>query len=155
MWLEFLQRIGHFDDPYLEELEPPDRLRICGAFLHARRRGDLGGARSAQQVSLSTAKTTLHHVAATFVSNHKENPIADSRGKPHEHIRRQIAAYKQKDPPVKHQKALPPIVFCFAINRAHRRVPRGLCRTFALPSKRVTSLQGAGVNVMTAYQVEP
>ena len=140
MWLEFLRRIQHFNDPYLEELEPPDRLRICGAFLHARRRGDLGGERSAQQVSASTAKTTLDHVAATFVSNHKDDPIADSRGKPHEHIRRQIIAYRRSDPPVKHQKALPPVVFRLAIDRA--RLPRAHARTQLLSGALFFALRG-------------
>ena len=125
-WLDFLRRIGHHHDPFLDTLLPPDRLRICGVFLHARRRGDLGGARSARQVIASTAKTTLDHVAATFVSSARQDPTLDTRGHRHEHLRRQVSAYRRVDPPVKHQKAIPPVVFRYVINNAHH--PRAQAR---------------------------
>ena len=125
-YLEFLTRIGHKDDPYLEKLDPPHRLRICGAFLHARRRGDLGSYRSAKQVIASTANETINHVAATFVSNHRPNPTADISGQVHIYIRRQIKGYRRLDPPVKYQKALPPIVFRKIINQSH--YPRAQAR---------------------------
>ena len=139
LWLEFLHRIEHYHDPYLDALEPPDRLRVCGAFLHARRRGDLGGIRSAKQVIASTAKTTLNHVAATFVSSAREDPALDSRGRRHEHLRRQVSAYQRTDPPVKHQKAIPPVVFRYVINNASH--PRAKARGQLLAGALLFALQ--------------
>ena len=127
LWLDFLHRIHFHNDPYLEELSPPDKLRVCSAFLHARRRGDLGGTRSARQVAASTAKSTLDHVASTFVANSRPDPTADTRGDRHEYLRRQISGYRRHDPPVKHQKALPPIVFRHVIHYATH--PRAKARS--------------------------
>ena len=118
-YLEFLTRIRHDDDPYLEKLDPLHRLCIFGAFLHAQQGGDLGSSRFAKQVIVGTAKETINPVAAAFVSNHRPDFIADSRRHTHIHIKRQIKGYRQLDPPMKHQKALPPIVFRQIINQSY------------------------------------
>lgn len=111
LYLEFLAWIKHNGDPYLEELDPPHHRCIFGAFLHAQQQGDLGSSRFAKQVIASTAKETIDHVAATFVSTHRKDPIANTYRQVHEHIRRQISGYRRFNSPVKHHKDLPPIVF--------------------------------------------
>jgi len=61
-------------------------------------------------------------VAATFVEHNRPSPILDSRGKVHQHIRRQTAGYKRSDPPKRHEKAMPPIVFRYRLRMAlHKR----------------------------------
>mmetsp|Transcript_15139 Transcript_15139/g.35008 ORF Transcript_15139/g.35008 Transcript_15139/m.35008 type:complete len:173 (+) Transcript_15139:605-1123(+) len=71
--------------------------------MHAKRRGDLGKRPSSVEVQSGTARAALDHVAATFVEHNRPNPILDSRGKVHQHIRRQTAGYKRSDPPKKHE----------------------------------------------------
>ena len=88
----------------------------------AKRRGDLGKSSSPNEVQSGTARTALDYVAATFVEHGRPSPILDSRGKLHMHIRRQTAGYKRFDPPKKHEKAMPPIVFRYRLRMAlHRR----------------------------------
>ena len=113
-WLDFLQRIDFPNDPYLEGIIPNERLRLCGAFMHAVRRGDFGKA----SVSGGTARTAVEHVAAKFTSSGRDSPILDTRGKVHTHIDRQTKGYKKDDPSTKHQKALPPVVFKHRLHMA-------------------------------------
>lgn len=118
LWLEFLGRVEHRGSPFLDELGPTAQLRLCGAFMHARRRGDLGPATRARQVTAGSARETLDNVATAFVENNRASPILDSRGKVHQHIRRQTSGYKRDDPPKQHQKAMPPIVFRYRLRMA-------------------------------------
>mmetsp|Transcript_35270 Transcript_35270/g.79130 ORF Transcript_35270/g.79130 Transcript_35270/m.79130 type:complete len:352 (+) Transcript_35270:1924-2979(+) len=126
IWLEFLERTGHADDPLLEDLDQVGRLRMCGAFMHAKRRGDLGSRRSAQQVLAGTARSALDNVAATFVAHHHPSPIADGLGNVHRDIRRQTSGYKRVDPPREHERALQPVVFRNRLRKA--RHPRAKAR---------------------------
>ena len=42
IWLGLLIKIEKYCGPYLEDLDEAGRLRICGAFMYAVRRGDFG-----------------------------------------------------------------------------------------------------------------
>ena len=110
-WLGFLTRIKHHHDPYLETRDEAGRICLCGAFMHAVRRGDFGRGKNVKQVQGNTAITTLDNVAAAFVESGRRSPIIDTRGKTHTHIDRQTRGYKKDDPTTKHEKALPPRVF--------------------------------------------
>ena len=122
LWLEFLGRVEHYGSPFLDGLDEAARLRLCGAFMHAKRRGDLGKRASTRQIQSGTARAALDSVAATFVEHYRDSPILDSRGKIHLHIRRQTAGYKRFDPPKKHEKAMPPVVFRYRLRMAlHKR----------------------------------
>ena len=63
-------------------------------------------------------------MAAAFVANGRPSPILDTKGKLHQHIRRQAAGYKRTDPPGKHEKAMPPIVFRYRMRMAHHKRAR-------------------------------
>ena len=125
-WLDFLQRIDFPDDPYLDGIIPTERLRLCGAFIHAVRRGDFGKA----SVAGGTARTAVEHVAAKFTSSGRDSPILDTRGKIHIHIDRQTKSYKKDDPSTNHQKALPPIVFKHRLRMASH--PREQARAWLI-----------------------
>ena len=124
--MDFLGRVGYkySSDPYLEKLADPERLRICGAFMHAFRRGDFGRC----QVAGGTARTAINNVAAKFVASGRISPITDSRGKTHVHIDRQTKGYKKEDPATKHEKALPPVVFQHRLDAAS--LPRAQARAW-------------------------
>lgn len=126
IWLEFLHRIQHSSDPYLEALLPAGQLRICGAFMHAVRRGDFGKT----SVQGGTARSALDHVAAKFVESGRRSPVINSKGNLHVHIDRQTKGYKKQDPSTKHEKALPPIVFKHRLRTAI--LPRELARAWLL-----------------------
>ena len=88
-------------------------------------------------------------MAATFVANSRQSPILDSRGKLHQHIRRQTAGYKRDDPPRSHQKAMPPIVFRYRLRMARHARARARAHLlggavfFAMRSCEYTSVGGS------------
>lgn len=114
-WLVWLEYIGA-DDPYLQQLSCPQRIRTMCAFMHALRRGDFspGGA----QIKGKTAKTTVDHVAATIVASDGQDPRFDSSNNESLILKRQVQGYKKSDPKTKHQKAIPPEVYRFILRRA-------------------------------------
>jgi hypothetical protein len=124
IWMEFLHRIDYAFDSYLEDLTPSERLRFCGAFMHAVRRGDFGK----KGVMGGTARSAVDNVAAHFVESGRISPIINSKGKVHVHIDRQTKGYKKEDPATKHQKALPPVVFNEILDAAF--LPRELARAW-------------------------
>ena len=103
IWMDFLHRIDFSSDPYLEGLTPTERLRFCGAFMHAVRRGDFGNMR----VQGGTARSAIDNMAAAFVESGRFSPIINYKGKAHVHIDRQTRGYKKDDPSTNHGKALP------------------------------------------------
>ena len=121
-WLGFLQRIGLGHDTYLETLDGSGQIRICGAFMHAKRRGDFGR----MPVKGDTARKALDHVAAAFVESNRPSPITDTRGKTHISIERQTRGYKREDPTTVHEKALPAIIFRHLLE--HALTPRQKAR---------------------------
>ena len=60
-------------------------------------------------------------MASTFVSSGRPDPTKNTVGKTDMRLTRQTSAYKAKDPPVRHQKALPPAVFRHLISSAKTR----------------------------------
>ena len=107
-WLVWLECI-RADDPYLQQLSCPQRIRTMCAFMHALRRGDFspGGA----QIKGKTAKATVNHVAATIVASDGQDPRFDSSNNESLILKRQVQGYKKSDPKTKHQKAIPPEVY--------------------------------------------
>ena len=104
LWMGFLNRIHHpRNDTYLEKHDELERLRICGAFMHAVRRGDFGR----KGVKGDTARTAMDNVAAAFVESGRRSPIVDVRGRTHAHIERQTKGDQQDGPATKHEEALP------------------------------------------------
>lgn len=114
-WLVWLEHIGA-DDPYLQSLTQPQRIRILCAFLYALRRGDFNP--TGDSIKGETAEKTINHVAATIVSSGGEDPRLDKSGNKSLLLSRQLQSYKKVDPKTKHQKAIPPEVYRFILRRA-------------------------------------
>ena len=87
IYVGFLSRIEHTNDAYLETISSFGRLRICGAFMHAVRRGDFWKTLKSKPNKGGTARTALDHVAAAFVASGRVSPILDTRGRVHTHIK--------------------------------------------------------------------
>ena len=96
--------------------------------MHAVRRGDFGKV----TVKGDTARKALDHVAASFVESGRISPIVDTRGRTHNHIERQSKGYKKDDPSVKHEKALPPIVFRHLLRITRNGHPRSQARAILI-----------------------
>ena len=107
IWMEFLHRIDYSFDPYLEVLSATDRLRFCGAFMHAVWRGDFGR----KGFMGGTARTAVDNVAAYFGESNRVSPIINFNGKVHVHIDCQTKGFKKEDPSTKHQNSLLMVVF--------------------------------------------
>ena len=104
IWLEFKQR-AEISDPYLDSFTPINRARIICTFMDAVRNGDFSRMDS---VKGTTAGTALDNVATTITSSGRDDPRLNKALKSHMMLQRQKRSYAKADPPVKHQKALPP-----------------------------------------------
>ena len=125
-WLDFCER-SYISDPYLEEFSSINRARILCAFMDACRNGTFS---KMDSVKGETAGQAMDHVATTIANSGREDPRLNVSGKTHIMIQRQRRSYKKVDPPVKHQKALPPEVYRQLIRTATR--PREKARAILL-----------------------
>eukprot|EP00956_Cyclotella_meneghiniana_P034348 scaffold103894_cov40-Cyclotella_meneghiniana.AAC.3 len=111
-WKRFCQytkSIGIHDDTYLDNFDRYQRIRIMCAFAQAMREGRFSGP-SYETLVESTIRNAVSYVAATFRDNDRRNPTLDEDGELARLLSRQFRAYRNKDPPVKQQKAIPTIV---------------------------------------------
>eukprot|EP00956_Cyclotella_meneghiniana_P025476 scaffold53298_cov92-Cyclotella_meneghiniana.AAC.1 len=111
-WKRFCQytkSIGIHDDTYLDNFDRYQRIRIMCAFAQAMREGRFSGPAYETLVE-STIRNAVSYVAATFRDNDRRNPTLDEDGELARLLSRQYRAYRNKDPPVKQQKAIPTIV---------------------------------------------
>jgi hypothetical protein len=108
IWLDF-QRHIKLSDPYLDDQDKTTKLDIICAFMQAVRLGTFNP--KSVRVSGATSRKAVSHVAATIVASGRVDPTKNSTGKTDIRIIRQAKTYREEDPPVKHQKALPPAVF--------------------------------------------
>ena len=109
-WLIFLARIGIPSDPYLDDFDPPSRLRLLGAFAESVRVGDYADKRPSQPYVAATAKKYVDQVGKTFLGSHRPDPRLDPSGNTSALLQRQFRGYKNSDKPSTGQKALPPSV---------------------------------------------
>lgn len=65
----------------MDDQVPSDKLRLCGAFMHAVQWGKLLA--SGWLVHGDTTKMSLENVAEAIVASGQESPITDSKGKKH------------------------------------------------------------------------
>ena len=106
-WMGFLHSINNNTDPYMEKIEAQAKIRVCGYFMHAVRRGDFGG----KYFQGNTARKTLDHVAAIFVESRRPSPVTDTIWNTHNQIDRHTKGCKHLYPSTQHKKAIPPIFF--------------------------------------------
>lgn len=126
-WLDFQERCG-ISNPYLDELKLPEKVQLLGAFMHASRVGTFNP--RSERISGTTARKAISHISATIVSSGRPDPSKNTSGKTDLKILRQAKAYKDKDPPTKHQKALPPVVYEYNLQNA--KTPKELARATLL-----------------------
>jgi hypothetical protein len=77
-----------------------------GAFAMALREGRFSRTNHAPLVE-GTIRNSISFVASTFRENDRVNPTLDHDGKLGRILSRQYRAFRNKDPPLKQQKALP------------------------------------------------
>ena len=105
-WCEYAKMCGFEDDIFLDHCQKHQRIRILGAFAQAMREARFSGP-SYETLAETTVRNAISYVAATFRDNDRGNPTLDEDGELARLLSRQFRAYRNKDPPVKQQKALP------------------------------------------------
>jgi len=91
--------------------------------MHSLRRGDY--ARGApRQVQGATSREALDHVCEAIKATDRPDLRLDQSGKTALVILRQTRGYKKHEPPTKHQKALPPRVYCHILRTARTQLAR-------------------------------
>ena len=108
-WQNFLDRSG-IQDKFLEHFNPEARIRDLSAFAATVRRNE-GGKTNKTILSGQTVRQTVHNVCSIFRTNLRRPPHLDHDGKVSLLLKRQLDGYVADDPPPKHQKCLPPLVF--------------------------------------------
>ncbi|KAL9186597.1 hypothetical protein ACHAXT_005835, partial [Thalassiosira profunda] len=114
--------------PIWDELEAPQKVQLLGAFMHAVRCGTFNP--QSKRVSGATARTAVNHVASAIVASGRPDPTRNAAGKTDVRILRQSKAYREVDPPTRHQKALPPEVYRVILESAAS--PRSAARATLL-----------------------
>jgi len=108
-WITYTESIGLGHDPFLDDFTRPQRIRLMGAFAMAYREGRFSGP-AHETLAEGTIRGAISYVASTFRDNDRTNPTLDYDGKLGRLLSRQFRAFRNKDPPLKQQKALPSIV---------------------------------------------
>ena len=108
-WCKFQEDIG-IDNRFLDGLDNSQRTGILSAFCESVRRNE-NRKRKLDRLAGDTVKATLTNVCLTIWSSFWVNPAVDDKGAFSLTLKKQLHNYRQSDPPTKHQKALPTIVF--------------------------------------------
>ena len=105
-WEKYLLSVGIREDIFLESLTKGQRIRVCGAFTMALRKGRFSGPAHGTLVE-STVKSAVGYVAQTFRDHDHPNPTHDKNHQLGRLLSRQYRSFRNKEPPPKQQKALP------------------------------------------------
>lgn len=103
-WLEYCASIG-LTDTYLDGFDKHQRIKLMGAFAMALREGRFSGVYGT--LAESTVRGSISNVVSTFRENGRSNPTKDDDMELGWILHRLFRAFKNEDPKVKHQKALP------------------------------------------------
>ena len=104
-WTSYLRSIDVVDDNFLESFSVDQRLQIVLAFAAAMR-----GARFSPgytRIKEGSVHSTVDYVAQVFRANNRRDPRLDSSDVKSFLLSRLLRAYRNTDPDVKHQKAVP------------------------------------------------
>ena len=104
-WLQYLASVDLLSDPFLDAFEPFHRVYLLCAFMHSVREGRYS--RGPEPLKSSTAREAIDYVAQKFKAQFRPDPRSDASGSISILITRQTKGYKNYDPSVKHEKALP------------------------------------------------
>ena len=105
-WCEFADESGFGHNILLDGLTKPNRAELLGGFAEALRSGKFSGP-SIETLAEVTIRNAISYVAATFRDKGRPNPTLDEDGELARILSRQFRAYRNTDPPVKQQKAIP------------------------------------------------
>jgi hypothetical protein len=121
-WCEFLQQAGLAAEPFLEPFSRQDKHRILGAVAQAIRAKLFSQSTKGKghPIGKGTVSAHLGHVATAFTSHGRPSPKFDADGKPAFLLRRQLRAYQNSDPAVKHQEVLPFELIKRMVTRKHK-----------------------------------
>jgi hypothetical protein len=111
IWLEFMSKIPS-DDPYLLNFTQNQRNTIICVFMDSVRHGEFSSSRF-DTLKGDTARKAADHVSTIISASCGFDPRKTLSGETCIQIKRQLKAYKANDGPTKHQKALPPEVYCW------------------------------------------
>ena len=103
-WREYCKSIG-LDDIYLDGLDRLQRIHIIGAFAVAVREGRFSG--DYGTLAEGTVRSTVSYVVSTFRENGRCNPTKDDDLELGFLLHRLYRAFKNADPKIDHQKAVP------------------------------------------------
>jgi hypothetical protein len=105
-WEKYLQSIGLKDDVYLEQFSREQRHTLIGAFAVAVREARFSR-KSHGQLAANTVGGTIQYLSASFREHGYPNPTLNEDGQLAWILQQEFRAFKNKDPPEKHQAAIP------------------------------------------------
>jgi hypothetical protein len=97
---------GFQDNIFLDHCSRHQRIRVLGGFAQAMREARFSG-QSYETLAETTVRNAVSYVAATFRDKDRGNPTLNEDGELARILSRQYRAYRNVDPPVKQQKAIP------------------------------------------------
>eukprot|EP00978_Attheya_sp_CCMP212_P004474 scaffold9753_cov35-Attheya_sp.AAC.2 len=105
-WHLFLEHIELLDDDFLEGFDIEERPIILGAFAQAIREAKFSHDRF-KRLAEGTVRATVDYVASTFQDFSQRDSRKNSTGQTSRILSRQYRGYRNTDPAVKQQKAIP------------------------------------------------
>jgi hypothetical protein len=103
-WLEYCASIG-LDDTYLDGFDRHHKIKLMGAFAMALREGRFSG--DYGTLAEGTVRSSISYVVSTFRESGRTNPTKDEDMELGWILHRLYRAFKNEDPKVEHQKAVP------------------------------------------------
>jgi hypothetical protein len=103
---EYLQSIGLKDDIYLKQFSREQRHTLIEAFAVAVREARFSR-NSHGQLAANTVGGTIQYLSASFREHGYPNPTLDKDGQLAWILQQEFRSFKNKDPPEKHQAAVP------------------------------------------------
>ena len=104
-WTSYLSSIGIADDNFLESFSVNQHLQIVLAFAAAVRSARFSPGFT--QLKEGSVHSTIDYVAQVFRANNRRDPRLDSSDLKTFLLSRLLRAYRNTDPDVQHQKAIP------------------------------------------------
>ena len=101
----YLQQLELIDDPFLDAFQPIHRVHLLCAFMQSVREGSYSKGNST--LKAGSCREAIDYVAQKFKASGRPDPRSDITGTISILITRQTKGYKNYDPSVKHEKALP------------------------------------------------
>jgi hypothetical protein len=132
-WVRFqryLGSIGLQQDPFLDNISPPQRTRIISAFAQAIREGRFADGRAHKTIKSESVRSTLDGISQVFKLVERPNPRLDRDGQFTLLLQNQLRGYSTSDPPPKPQPALTASILRQLYHMAVSDFDKALCNLF-------------------------